>query len=245
MPAKGTPSPRRVDLTGHKAGSLTVIKFSHTDGKKTHWHVRCECGSKKVMPGHELTRTTRIRAGCGHRCSFSKKAIGEKNTTHGMSKHPAFGVWHSMKQRCMDKNHPAFKNYGGRGITVCKEWQNSFESFWSAMGPTWRKGLDIDRRDNDAGYSPENCRWVTRQENTRNKRTSVTPDHILDAAMRNKISRSTLYWRIGRGVKPEIACSKKADGSARFSTSETVARATSSSCSLDEDPFWHTTALRQ
>lgn len=78
-----------------------------------------------------------------------------------------------MKRRCLDPNHPAYHNYGGRGITVCPEWVESFESFWETMGPTWKKGLDIDRIDNSSGYSPSNCHWATRPVNSRNKRTSV------------------------------------------------------------------------
>ena len=80
-----------------------------------------------------------------------------------------YGLWCSMKKRCYSKNHTSYKYYGGRGITVCDRWRNSFDAFLEDMGKRPFPKAQIDRRDNDNGYFKENCRWVTRTENMRNR----------------------------------------------------------------------------
>ena len=77
-----------------------------------------------------------------------------------------------MKDRCALPTHQAWRNYGGRGITVCARWAESFGNFWADMGPTYVPGLTLDRRDNEAGYSPENCRWTTYKVQANNRRVS-------------------------------------------------------------------------
>lgn len=93
------------------------------------------------------------------------------HTKHGLTKHPLYGVWANMKQRCKDKGHHAYKNYGARGINVCDEWLNSFQAFYDwAMTNGYKKGLSIDRIDNDGDYCPENCRWATVLKQNLNQR---------------------------------------------------------------------------
>lgn len=84
-----------------------------------------------------------------------------------------YWAWKSMKQRCLNPRCAAYKNYGARGITICEEWME-FEPFceW-ALHSGYKRGLDLDRRDNSGGYSPENCRWITRRENTNNRRKTI------------------------------------------------------------------------
>jgi hypothetical protein len=143
---------------------------------------------------------------------MAKKLIAVGNQTHGMSSHPAWGVWHSMKQRCMDSNHRAYHNYGGRGITVCQEWQESFENFWSDMGSTYQRGLDLDRIDNNKGYSKENCRWVNRKENNRNRRTNRIIDTpygrmtVSALAELTMIRENTLLYRLDHDWPTESLC---------------------------------------
>ena len=85
--------------------------------------------------------------------------------------HPFYACWYNIYQRCKDPNHPSFSRYGGRGITVCVRWE-IFQNFYEDMFSGWRKGLEIERIDNDAGYSTKNCTWATRKQQLRN--TSVT-----------------------------------------------------------------------
>ena len=91
--------------------------------------------------------------------------------THGMTNTRIYNIWKSMKRRCT-KEHDSYKNYGGRGITVCDEWLNSFEKFYEDMGEPTTNTHEIDRIDNDGNYCKENCRWVSPKENCRNRRNN-------------------------------------------------------------------------
>lgn len=184
------------DRSGYRTGMLEVQGVAGSDGRRTLWSVRCDCGAVKVWPFENLTKGNKS---CG--CSRGKM-IGQANTTHGLTKHSAYQVWNCMRQRCTLPNHRAWKNYGGRGITVCDAWMRSFDAFWADMGPTWAPGLELDRRNNNSGYSPENCHWVTRRDNIRNKRNNVVlptpngPMPLWQAVEVSGIGKTTLHYRL-------------------------------------------------
>jgi len=90
---------------------------------------------------------------------------------HGLCKHPLYQVYHGMKKRCYYEKHNQYHNYGGRGITVCDRWLESFENFYADVIEGYEKGLQLDRRDNNGNYEPSNCRWVTKQQNDFNRRS--------------------------------------------------------------------------
>ena len=192
----------RRDYTGEVFGYQTVLGCVGSNGKKTLWRIRCVCGKEQVLQSSDIAK----RQSCG---CMTKELIGSKNATHGMSRHPAFAVWRSMNDRCRLPTHQAYHNYGARGITVCDRWQESFENFWADMGPTYKRGLSLDRRDNDKGYSPENCRWATYKEQARNTRASHyinTPwgrVTVKEASELSGIGNTTLLYRIEHGWPEE------------------------------------------
>lgn len=172
---------------------------------KSIWAFRCVCGREVMLAATEAAKQRKrgVMTSCG--CK-RRETISAKNTTHGMSHHKAFHVWRSMNDRCHLPTHQAWRNYGARGITVCARWRQSFNAFWEDMGPTYREGLTLERLDNSAGYTPENCTWRGRVAQARNKRTNVrvsTPWGMLtaaEAADRAGLNRSTVYYRLAAGV---------------------------------------------
>ncbi len=120
-------------------------------------------------------------------------------------------IWTNMKQRCTNPKNPAYHNYGGRGITVCDRWLHSFSAFLADMGRRPTKAHEIDRIDNESGYAPYNCRWVTVKENCRNRRgnriitVNGTSMVVTDWAIRSGINRKTIQTRLADGWPEERA----------------------------------------
>jgi DNA-binding CsgD family transcriptional regulator len=124
------------------------------------------------------------------------------NFKHGMSNSPEFSCWHGMKSRCLNKNSKNYHRYGGRGITICERWLNSFENFYEDMGPKPSPNHSIDRKNNNGNYEPSNCRWATAKEQLDNREITVrtklngellTVSEISDIL---KMNRHTVYNRI-------------------------------------------------
>lgn len=156
-----------IDLTGKKFGRLTVIsRFGSTKSKSATWLCKCECGNEKIVQTCHLKSGATTSCGC-----YQKQRASESNVTHGDSKTRLYSEWTHMKKRCYWKNYKYYYLYGGRGITVCDEWKNSFQSFkeW-ATNNGYSDELTLDRIDNNKSYDPLNCRWTTCyvQSNNRN-----------------------------------------------------------------------------
>ena len=147
---------------GDKFGKWTIIQDPIIGNGDTKVLCQCECGIIKEHILSRLAAKTNPRFGCV--CLF-----GKSNKKHGLWNSKLYSIYMQIKARCCNVNNPAYEYYGGRGITICDEWLNNSKSFFDwAMANGYQKDLEIDRIDNNLGYSPGNCRWITHQQNVWN-----------------------------------------------------------------------------
>ena len=164
--------PKFIDLVGQRFGRLIVIRFDGRDKwRKSYWLCRCDCGKEKIIGGNNL-RSGNTKS-CG--CLAKNNALKHGHTIKGKGTR-TYESWHSMIQRCTNPKDKRYKDYGGRGITVCERWLNSFPNFLEDMGDR-PKGHQIDRMNNDKGYHKSNCLWVTPKQNSRNRRSNHLETH--------------------------------------------------------------------
>ena len=201
-----------IDLTGQVIGNYRVIERSGSYKKKAVWKVECLlCGRIREYNTNRLKRTDTKGCGCG---------LGDN---HGLSNHPLYSIWHDMKRRCTDDRRASYKNYGGRGIKVCKAWTDHFAAFYEwAIENGYRKGLTIERIDNNDGYNPSNCTWADRQTQNRNTRhccyVTIEGDRMTlsEAADRFNIPYNTIHSRYYTyGWPDEYLILKPSDGRQR------------------------------
>lgn len=170
--------PRFVDLTGDRYGRLLVMHqapniIEKMAGRQSvAWECRCDCGTICIVRSNTLRRGHTRSCGCLHREMVGQ--VGKKNRTHGEGGTTSeYYTWRAMRARCLNPNNPAYKNYGGRGITICQRWLDSYENFLTDMGRRPTPQHSIDRIDNDLlvdSYSKANCRWATTEEQLANRR---------------------------------------------------------------------------
>lgn len=151
-------------MIGKTFGRWTITSRSEDVNYHKMWVCLCSCGSSRPIRETALKSGRSLSCGCESNPQFLK--------VHGMSGHPLYGTWKNMVDRCYDVNFHQYPDYGGRGITVCERWRNSVILFVEDMGERPFPKAQIDRKRNNEGYSPDNCRWSTSKENNRNRRNN-------------------------------------------------------------------------
>ena len=196
---------QREDLTGKRFGRLVVLAEDHETNYQYYWLCKCDCGNLSVKSGNEMRRGHAKSCGCLQ--AEYKPPIIQK---HGMSRTKLYRIWTAMKQRCENEHDHNYFRYGGRGITVCSEWE-AFEPFekWALSNGYVEGKYDLDRTDNDKGYCPENCRFISHKDNLRNTHRKIEVEldgeiiPLAEAAERYNQPYNRVYMRYERGWRGE------------------------------------------
>jgi len=165
---------QRLHPEGRSFGRLTCLhrvdppESVANDGHR-YYLCQCSCGNEVVVRLASLLSGATQSCGCLHSELSAEQMRLQNNTTHGMSYTREYHSWASMIARCTNKKHLNYGDYGSRGIKVCDRWRNSFENFYTDMGDM-PPSMSLDRIDNSGDYEPDNCRWATAKEQSRNKR---------------------------------------------------------------------------
>ena len=191
----------------------TVIeKVESLDGKNSFYLCECSCEqhTQKILARHSIVSGNSKSCGC-----LAREQTSARMTTHGKSGTRLHHIWKGMYERCYCENHQQFKDYGGRGIIICDEWKNDFNSFYEwALNNGYQEDLTIDRVNNDGNYEPENCKWSTRKEQCNNQRTNRLLTYndktqtVSQWAEEVGLNKHTLQTRISRGWSVEDALCK-------------------------------------
>ncbi len=195
---------KKIDIVGQRFGRWEVLSESEKRvSGNVFYTCKCDCGTVRDVSSRNLRDGSSMSCGCLNRDIITKFG-------NSVYKEKLYSVWNSMKQRCINENDKAYKNYGGRGITVCDEWKNDYIAFkrW-ALSNGYSEGMWIDRKDNEMGYSPDNCRWSSPKQQSMNKRTTVYVKYcgtlmcLREASEKSGIKWATLRRRIKLGWNEE------------------------------------------
>jgi hypothetical protein len=210
---------RRIDITGLRCHALTVIGPSdRTHGKARLWRCVCDCGNETFQTSAYLRAGWRKSCGC-----MTRELISRSRTRHGDTDTPTWRSWSSMMDRCYLETHKSFKDYGGRGISVCERW-HAYENFRADMGER-PESTTLGRINNDGGYWPENCEWQSITEQSRNRRSTRLIEFcgeklcLVEWAERVGLTADTLWKRIkaGWGIERSLTTPAKRQRNTRCS----------------------------
>lgn len=186
-----------------KYGRLQPVRRSERKhGREAIWVCKCECGQTREVRSWYLLSGHTASCGC-----LQKETLGNRRRKHGKTGTREYRIWYHMRRRCLRPHAAAFEDYGGRGIGLHEGWagEDGFANFLADMGPAPSDQHSIERRDNNAGYCPENCYWATRTQQARNKRNNTTLTHdgrtqcLVAWAEETGLQRSTISARLKRG----------------------------------------------
>lgn len=207
---------KKMDIKGKRFGKLTVLDYAYSKACRTYWKCKCDCGKERIALGKNLMNRNILSCGC----------LRGKSTKHNLSGNTLYNVWEGIKKRCYNTNTNEYKNYGGRGIIVCKEWCNDFKKFydWAMVNgykeeklPSGKNKYQIDRIDVNGNYEPSNCRWVTSKEQQRNRRNNKIIEYngekktFAEICEENNLNYSCVASRIRRGKSISEALVDKKD----------------------------------
>ena len=200
--------PRALQIVGQEFGLLTAIEPAGRDANgRLLWSFSCKCGGQRFARASSVKSGLIRTCGCGRIANWSR--LVREGKTHGLSKTRTYAIWCGIKERCGNPRKNAYKNYGGRGISVCERWR-SFENFFADMGPC-PKGLTLERIDNNGNYELKNCQWASRAVQARNNRRNVIVTIgdqtrcLHDWVSELRLGRSTVYRKMRAGATPKQA----------------------------------------
>lgn len=198
-------------------GRWTVVGYAEMRSRIPYWNCMCECGTLRAIGVFSLQNGTSTSCGC-----LARELLALRKLTHGMSgrtfrsQTPEYTAWISMQQRCYNKNIGAYADYGGRGVTVCDKWRDSFSAFLGDIGVRPSSRHSVDRIDTNGNYEPSNVRWSSPEEQQRNKRSNrmltFQGETLCVAAWAERlgIGRTTISQRLRRGWPVDLVLSTRA-----------------------------------